>query len=536
LKHDTARPLIEAQRVSKAVFKGLFDTAYATTHRHIALTSEEHLAADEEVILRFNLGASIRGWQVRLEQIGPVLPDLLYSWDGQDFRPALSGASYAIERWRKRGLEPRPHITLRLHHESAKVNGELVPAKQGPVISKAVQDGLGWALEYRPVGGLRLVVPPGITLEAASMRGFKRGDWLSDCFKFLWEQGEALTGAALWATGSPRSPYAEQSAYQRIFRHEAGLAWDQRLRKRVLWQRLIETYDEQAEEAEKKRPFKIAGLVAVWKWALARQHIEELPQRSKMVWSDDDEASPRSYLRPYRPGFWNLRDYTQLHRLKLKNGFYELCFRQKAASPVRYIVVTPELNVFYLRLWRTLLPSATQRCLEQIIGRRLYKIECGINFNSPYASGPFGDPGDGNEKFARCRSGTGSPIGLRKQSNNLCKREPWKYVRGTPHIGSWIIHPEGSAIRHARLKADMAAYNEDHPSYLNASNIGKTMRSRRSLNLPETISAVEATIHRHRSNSLPELIEDARLSQTMDSTRIHNGFSSDARRSVSVAR
>jgi hypothetical protein len=73
-------------------------------------------------------------------------PSLLAHWNG-------GAMVMAGSRWRRLGRRPSPETLLHLHHESAKRNGELVPAKQGPVISKP-SDGIGWAFEYRPVGGL----------------------------------------------------------------------------------------------------------------------------------------------------------------------------------------------------------------------------------------------------------------------------------------------------------------------------------------------------------------------------------------------
>ncbi len=142
-------------------------------------------------------------------QCGPALPDVLYytapTYKGPPVHLAPPGSAYKLERWRKDGLEPRP-VTLRLHHESARVNGELVPAKQGAIISKEAET--GWALEYKPVGGIRFVVGDISTIK------LKRGTWLSDTFALLWLQGEA---------GRPNAA---------IFRAEAAHLWWQKLRKR----------------------------------------------------------------------------------------------------------------------------------------------------------------------------------------------------------------------------------------------------------------------------------------------------------------
>ena len=134
----------------------MLDTAYATTHLGFIFTTDEQVYAEHLIAEEFNAEAQKAGWGVRLEQFGPALPDILYRWDGSYFRPALSGAAYVQERWRRLGQRPSPETSLHLHHESAKRNGVLVPAKQGPVISKP-SDGMGWAFQYRPLGRLRLV-------------------------------------------------------------------------------------------------------------------------------------------------------------------------------------------------------------------------------------------------------------------------------------------------------------------------------------------------------------------------------------------
>jgi hypothetical protein len=133
----------------------LLDTAYATTHLGFTFTTDEQVYAEQLIAERFNAEAQKVGWDVRLERFGPALPDILYKWDGRYFRPALTGAVYVHERWRVLGQRPSPETSLHLHHESAKRNGELVPALQGPVISKP-SDGIGWALNTDPLADCAL--------------------------------------------------------------------------------------------------------------------------------------------------------------------------------------------------------------------------------------------------------------------------------------------------------------------------------------------------------------------------------------------
>src|SRR5262249_15589701 len=126
--HDvTARPPGEATRASGAVFKRLLDTAYATTHLTFIFTTDEQVFIERLIVEEFNAEARKAGWDVRLEQFGPALPDILYKWDGSyssldglvaNFRPALTGSAYVQERWRRLGQRPSPQTSLRLHHES----------------------------------------------------------------------------------------------------------------------------------------------------------------------------------------------------------------------------------------------------------------------------------------------------------------------------------------------------------------------------------------------------------------------------------
>jgi hypothetical protein len=421
--HDvTARPRIEAKRAFGAVFKRLLDTAYATTHLIFTFTTDEQIYIEQLIAERFNAEAKKAGWSVRLEQFGPALPDILYKWDGFYFRPALSGAAYVQERWRRLGLASPPEIKLRLHHQSAKRNGVLVPAKQGPVISKP-SDGIGWALEYRPVGGLRLV---------GDMSGIKlkRCEWLSDTFTALWLQGTVLGGASLWAIGNPEAPWAERPAYQKTLHHLASQRWDSVLRKRVFWQRFDQIFRWSVHEAE-QREIRL------------RDYIE----------SSDQPI----YRKPYRPSFWNLRDYREETKLRFRSGSYVRADRQHG-GPLRDILATPLATIesrlaLYLLEWLT--PPETQRLLERTI--RLYKEDC-------WCPGTFG---------------------VRFDQSPSAYLYPAHAPKRTPRAD---VVKQRPARSYQRLLADQPAHNARWESYLNSVRPGRTLRERGSLNIPrETI-------------------------------------------------
>jgi hypothetical protein len=409
--HDvTARPLVEAKRVS------LLDTAYATTHLGFVSTTEGQIDADQRVAERFNSEAKKAGWDVRVEQFGPALPDILYRWDGQFFRPALPGARHVDERWRRLGLAPPPLITLRLHHESAKRKGVLVPARQGPIISKP--SAKGWALEYRPAGGLEIVG------DLSTIKRVKRGEWLSDRFVTLLTQGDALRGATLWAIGSPQAPYADQPAYQRTFHREASWEWDRRLRKRVFWQEFDNESAIEARLAERAE-------IKLREYALS--------------------ASQPLYRKPHRPGFWNLRDYSESARLLFKSGRYGSVDRQHGL-PGLHVLIVPARAIFFLWLRRQLRTPAEQRLGERI--GRLYKLDCRSKDHD-------------YRRFDQHPSAYLDPAHAPK----LNRTSDRIIYRGPPRD-------------HARLAADQQAYNERWESCWSIGDISGRMRRKCSLNVP----------------------------------------------------
>jgi hypothetical protein len=268
--------LSESENAQRAIFRGLYDSARILSAKQlIPFTSDEQVVADRCIVAWFNCQFKQAGWDVRLEQYGPVLPDVIYyiapTFSGQPVYPAPSAAPYRLERWRELALEPPPQITLRLHHESAKAKGVLVPARQGPIVSKAVMD--GWGLEYRRVGGVRFIVGDVSTIR------LRRGTRLSDAFAYLWLSGE----------GEPVHPA--------MFDAQAGRHWDERLRHRVVSKRLGDPADLACREAERRRKETrdwIDGIAAVWSSALDRQGV--IPTSWPVRWA---ESGPIPVSKPH---------------------------------------------------------------------------------------------------------------------------------------------------------------------------------------------------------------------------------------------
>ena len=76
--HDvTARTPTGAQRALETVFTRLLDTAYATTHLGFLFSTDEQLYFEQLIVEAFNANAKKAGCNVRLEQFGPALPDIL---------------------------------------------------------------------------------------------------------------------------------------------------------------------------------------------------------------------------------------------------------------------------------------------------------------------------------------------------------------------------------------------------------------------------------------------------------------------------
>ena len=442
----------------QSIFGGFFDTAYAVTDCGIESTTEGQIAAEQQVIARWNAEAEKAGWDVRLEQYGPALPDMLYyvapTFNGPPVYPAPPGAPYKLERWRKLGLEPSPPTSLRLHYEAAKVNGVLIPEKQGPVISKEPDDSPSWALPYRPVGGVRFIVGDISTIK------LKRGTWLSDVFTLLWLRGEEPNFAShLSYDVAPRAEY--QEPYQpelATFRREAAQQWWRRLRKR------------------KSAEF----------WAgLANEPVEWTPEE---YWRRrvQEVREAVSYTGQYR---WDGKIPTDEH------GESERGWKLAAHKPFpleysgvlgkyREPAPTPKL-----RLRTHSLPWAPQTLLYEQWDR-LCKIDCGINIDCPTVR-PFDKelvklrreetkPESNSDSentgisyvayqalYAARKKGADERAIVAGKQLRYMPDKVWEKVGDEPRGGK-VIHPEGCAVRLARLAKDQEAYNAKYESLWNA--------------------------------------------------------------------
>jgi len=74
-------------------------------------------------------------------------------------------------------------------------------------------------------------------------------------------------------------------------------------------------------------------------------HAELVAEEGLRGYSDEAYRPPFAPNCPKAP--MDLRDFTETATVKMKDGSYKQLIRQKAASPVRHIPVTPELNRYY---------------------------------------------------------------------------------------------------------------------------------------------------------------------------------------------
>jgi len=187
---------------------------------------------------------------------------------------------------------------------------------------------------------------------------------------------------------------------------------------------------------------------------------------------------------------FGIGDYSISKRLLFKSGRYETLTCQKAASPVRHILLTPEFAVFYLLLLQQLKTPDAQWSLKRT--GRFYKNSCWWPerkrprlFDKCEASSWRAQ--SWNRDWARIKFDLADTVLLAEREN----RETWRIARA----GGSVEHPERSAKRHDRLAGTRAAYNEQWGSYTNNGRLSRTLRELRSLNIPrETIEARNAMI------------------------------------------
>jgi len=268
----------------------------------------------------------------------------------------------------------------------------------------------------------------------------KRGEWLSDTFTFLWLQGTVLRDAPLWAIGSPEALWAERSAYQKTLCHLASQRWDRVLRKRVFWQ----DFDQ------------------VFRWSVNQAEQAEVKLHRGWFYTNLRSASRGSYWKPYRPSFWNLRDYREETTLRLKSGSYVRADRQHG-GPVSYILKMPGLTA--------------------------WSHDCDIRLSL----------------YALDRQKTAEEQWLLERIGRLSREDCWSpRIVGVPfdQSPSAYLYPEHAPERvryddvvtvqparwnYQRLLADQPAHNAQWGSYWNRTGIGRLLG--RSLNIDrETIA------------------------------------------------
>jgi hypothetical protein len=240
---------------------------------------------------------------------------------------------------------------------------------------------------------------------------------------------------------------------------------------------------------------RLKGKAEVWKWALWRQGIEGVVPT---FWPMRRGVSPQ--VQYHYISRIPLKDYSQPCHLRLKRGGWLDCFRQKAASLVSYVAITPALAAHYLV--REVVPESTQRRLERI--GRLYKLNCWFDYlgrvprDKRKASGVGFSYDQQKADAGNAAGGEGARpdlAALERQHEEQLKKGLDSDIRHAPQGGTVKISHPAPAIRHAELKRDMAIYNDSHGSYWNNSNI-------RVLRLPNSAAALaglpEREIYPHR--------------------------------------
>jgi hypothetical protein len=219
-----------------------------------------------------------------------------------------------------------------------------------------------------------------------------------------------------------------------------------------------------------------------------------VPRRLKTGWDwrklEEWVALGRNMIGVGEANTFGIGDYSISKKLLFKSGRYETLTCQKAASPVPYILATPEFAASYLLLLQQLKTPGEQWSLKRT--GRFHKNSCWwperkkpCLFDKCEASSWKSQ--SWNRDRARIKFDPADAVLLAGREN----RETWRIARA----GGSVEHPERSAKRHGRLAGTRAAYNEQWGSYTNNGRLGRTLRELRSLNIPrETIEARNAMI------------------------------------------
>jgi hypothetical protein len=192
-----------------------------------------------------------------------------------------------------------------------------------------------------------------------------------------------------------------------------------------------------------------------------------------------------------------LRDYSEPITLLTKFGTLERDWRQKAAAPGYYILVTRELAAFYLWLLSQLKTPEQQLHLE--VCGRLYRNGCG-----------WWPCKEERGLFDRCETSSYAAKSYmlsehQKRQTSVTLSSPNEGAIGdlarAVRTGGIVEHLGSPAKRHARLAQTMDAYNEQWPSYSNRGGLSRTLRQLRSLKIKDEMIEARDNMVRNLDNS-----------------------------------
>jgi hypothetical protein len=315
-------------------------------------------------------------------------------------------------------------------------------------------------------GALRLVeLRPGAINEAALAALAAKPAPHSLPWIFLWLLRLGLE--PLVDTAEFRARATEE--YRRVRKNVVGADFDEITDR-------IDLLDRKAVHVRKERWSDLIGRVRYWNAALERQGIEGIVPR---LWRMSRGILPER--QHHHISRIPLRDYSQpipYGRIRNKSGGLidtgenPWGSRQKAASIVSCVLITPVLEAHYLA--RVLLPEAMQRTLERC--GRLYRLNCWFDYlgrvprdrRKASGAGFSYDVEKANEGESAGGEGARPRLAaLEKKHEEQLKRGLESDIRYAPQGGTVKISRPASALRHAELKRDMAAHNEKHLSMWN---------------------------------------------------------------------